>query len=156
MAPAVGEGVVHYFELRVVVGWCVIRRMTKSEIEAGLNRTLEAMLEAGWLESFTFTEEKGFVPFWTPGGVDHARHLKALFGSLRLNADDRLPMAFCIFCQGAAPAVADWAGMPEEVRALVGQCAEALNLKDGDDYLFFVHTILMFGPDEKSEVRLAL
>lgn len=128
--------------------------MKKSDIEAGLNRTLEAMLKAGWVESFTFTGAKGFTPIWTPGGLDRARHLKALFSSFRLDADDRLPEAFLVFCQGAAPLVPHWAMvMTEEVRGFVAECARALDLKGGDDGFFFVHTVLIFGPDEKSEAR---
>ena len=121
--------------------------MNPTEMHALHEKIFGLMLKAGWLERFTFTNDKGWHTTWSGPGAQRAILLRNIIESHRLDSDDRMPVAFTIGAQGGGfgiiPNVTD-----RDVLAFWRQCREELGLELlADDCLVFVHIILGWGPE---------
>jgi hypothetical protein len=124
-----------------------ISGMTDEQSHALHERIFEQMLEADWLASFSFTNNKGWHPTWTVKGAKRALELSRAISVLGLNRDDRAALEFTLSAQGGAnpgahlpaeydpPLAARWL---ETIAELGIRIAE-------DDLRVLVHIILNWG-----------
>jgi hypothetical protein len=121
--------------------------MTDEQSHALHERIFERMLEADWLASFSFTNNKGWHPTWTVKGAKRALELSRAISVLGLNRDDRAALAFTALAQdGTNPG----AHLPAEYDpALASRWLETiaeLGIEIAEDDLrVLVHIILNWG-----------
>ena len=75
---------------------------TEKQMPDLFERVLQAMLKAGWLQSFIFTEGMGWRLVWFPEGKGKAEWLKLVVVDNDLSSDDRAPISFDILAHGGS------------------------------------------------------
>jgi hypothetical protein len=118
-------------------------------------QVMNAMVRAGWLLRFTYTDGKGFHLDWSAPGAQRVILLERIISAYGLANDDRAPMAFYKLTQGE--------GLPDGISAVVEveaevlvfwrQCIEELGLgTEGDGLQVLVHIINGWAPNDKTPI----
>jgi hypothetical protein len=115
------------------------------------------MAKAGWVESFAYSEGKGWFVTWTVAGAGQAQVLHALSERMGLRNHDLAPLAFDAFVRdepipkGLAVEVA-----PLHPVVKQGWCEaiDQLGLRgDEDGLLILMHLLATYAPDHTTPVR---
>jgi hypothetical protein len=129
--------------------------MTNEQIKALYTGVMDRMVATGWLLSYTFTECKGFHLNWTERGGLQAMAIKRIAETYGLADDDRAPVCFDKLTRGESLPADVRPFKPEpELAALWREAVDQLGLiRDEDNLLSFVHTVLGWAPMGSTQVR---
>ena len=114
------------------------------------------MAKAGWVESFAYTEGKGWFVTWTVTGMGQAKVLKALSEQLGLRTHDLAPLAFDAFTRDLP--------LPEGLNVQIGEihpmvkeawreAVDQIGLAGNEDgLLILMHLVSGYAPDENTRI----
>lgn len=115
------------------------------------------MAKAGWVESFAYSEGKGWFVTWTVAGAGHAQVLKALSEKMGLRDNDVSAVAF--------DAVSRDLPLPEGITGTTGvihpivkaawcEAVDQLELAGNEDgLLILMHLVAGYAPDQTTPVK---
>ncbi len=123
--------------------------LTPAESDALYRRILQALVDAGWLHRFVFTEGRGLHLVWTEEGGQIALALRTIVRTFGLQHEDQGGMALHKLAQGAAlPAGVVFKGEPPALLLeFWREQVDRLGLgEDAEGLLGLVHIVERWSP----------